>query len=151
MNIPDRSLAKTTFRSQVLIHYSVVQNIIQAYVVITWLIMPTKRGQNDHIPLPPCFILIMNHSFELICYGTLVIFPLSKVRKWAIVIFLLSPLCFCVLINESQHLCISQEEWGFSSEHELSLIYLEWVVRHSILYMVTHGLRPRDDPTCILM
>lgn len=61
--------------------------------VITWLIKPTKSGHNDYIQLLPCFTQIMNHSFMLICYGNLVIFPLSWDRKWAIVIFLL---CVCV-------------------------------------------------------
>lgn len=62
-------------------------------LVITWLIKPTKSSHNDQIQLLPCFTQIMNHSFELICYGNLVIFPLSWDGKWAIIIIIL---CFSV-------------------------------------------------------
>ena len=76
---------------------------------ITWLIKPTTSGCNDHIQLPPCFTLIMNHLFEVICYGNVVIFPLSWEGKWAIVIFLLSSLLVCLFVCVC--VCVCAHEW----------------------------------------
>lgn len=82
----------------------------------------------------------MNHSFELICCGNLLIFPLSWHRKWAFVSFLL-----CLSAVARVCVCETQVETGMEgrwsqhtpSSHE-EIIFQNLMREHADLFLLLY-------------